>query len=341
MNKQLIITLLFVLFSVQLFGQTSVLAENTVRVAPESEQSFYFGFAKGDEIIFNLDTENSEILNQVEIIELPSAQRFMEYNTQRIHNKKIIANQTGIYKFRLINTSQVSAVCKLRIKRVAVSKSLANFNSSVYWRTVQDTTYTPVEEKYVIKSDTLIQNIYSGNPQLSSRYAITGNNNFQIIEFSLPENTILWSFYIGTGTQGKEVFENARTKFTLNAASIMSKVPEYGPMAALALTGVSYFSNIQGDDNVKYWFLPDKNSVQKFQDHKTFSFYKRGDVTTEASQMRSPLKGRVHLAVLNDNSFEPIDLTIRVTVIELKQHWGTRIKQEMKVSNKQEPYLKN
>jgi len=343
MNKLTIIIFTFTVLSTQLIGQTKsvVVAENTVKIAPETEQSFYYGFAKGDEISFDLEMGNDERLNLLEIIELPSSQRFTEYNSKRIHNKKIIANQTGIYKFRLINSSPVSQICKLKIKRVAASKALTDFNSSVYWRTIQDTTYTPVEEKYIEKSDTLVEDIYSGNPQLSARFAITGNNNSQVIEFTLPENTIRWSFYIGTGMQGKEVFENARTKFTLNAASIVSKIPEYGPMAALALTGVSYFSNIQGEDNVKYWFLTDNISVKQFIDHKGFTFYKKGDVITEAAQMRSPLKGRIHLAVLNDNSFEPIQLTIKVTAIEVKQEWKMKSKREMKVSNIQEPYLKN
>ena len=331
------------LFSAQLFGQanSAIVAENTVKISAENEQSFYYGFAKGDEIIFNLEVENNELLNQVEIVELPTTQRFMEYNTKRIRNKKIIATQSGIYKFRFINSSQVSQICKLKIKRVPENKTPANFNSSVFWRTVQDTTFTPLEEKYLAKSDTLVEDIYSGNPQLSSRYAITGNNNSQVIEFTLPENTIRWSFFIGTGVQGKEVFEKARIKFTLNAASIISKIPEYGPMAALALTGVSYFSNIQGEDNVKYWFLTDNTSVKQFINHKSFTFYKKGDIITEASQMRSPLKGRVHLAVLNDNSFEPIQLTVKVTVIEVIQKWETKIHQEIKVNNRQEPYLKN
>lgn len=343
MNKQSIIIFVIVFFSAPLFGQTKsvIVAENTVKIDPENEQSFYYGFAKGDEIAFDMEMGNDERLNLLEIIELPTTKRFTEYNSKRIHNKKIIVNQTGIYKFRLINSSAVSQVCKLKIKRLPASRTMVDFNSSVYWRTVQDTTYTPLEEKHIEKSDTLVEDIYSGNPQLSARFAITGNNNFQVIEFTLPENTIRWSFYIGTGIQGKEVFEKARTKFTLNAASIVSKIPEYGPMAALALTGVSYFSNLQGEDNVKYWFLTDNTSVKQFINHKGFTFYKKGDVITEAAQMRSPLKGRIHLAVLNDNSFEPIQLTIRVTAVEVKQQWKTNITQEIKVTNKQEPYLKN
>jgi hypothetical protein len=63
-------------------------------------------------------------------------------------------------------------------------------------------------------------------------------------------------------------------------------------------------------------------------------------VTIEAAQMRWPLKGFVHLAVMNDNSFEMIDLTIKVTAIHLRQRWGTKIVRSMKVTNREEPFLK-
>jgi hypothetical protein len=342
MNKFALAVFLLFVFSAFLGAKPKAITivESTIRVESQKDQQLYYGFCAGDQIEINLEVQNGEFISEFEISELPSTTRFSELNIKKIRNKVLTVGRTGIYRFRLSNSSPVFQHCKLIINRIPVSDSTANFNSSIYWRTVQDTTYTPVEEKYIIKSDTLVQEVYSGNPQVGSRYAISANKNYQIIDFQLPENTILWSFFIGTGTQAKEVFKNARTKFALNAASVISHIPEYGPMAALALTGVSYFSNMKGEDNVKYWFLPDGKSVLEFQTHGKFQFYKRGDVTIEAAQMRWPLKGFVHLAVMNDNSFETIDLTIKVTAIHLRQRWGTRIIKALKVTNREEPFLK-
>ena len=340
MKKRII--LYFIILSTTLYAKpkTSVIAETTVKIESQGDQALYYGFNAGDRIEFSADVQNDESIHRFEITELPSNQRFNEYSFTKIRNKVLIANRKGIYKFKLYNNSPVFKLCKLIIKRTPAADSTANFNSSVYWHSIQDTTYLPIEEKYVIKSDTLVQEVYSGNPQIPGRYAITSSKNYQIIDFQLPENTILWSFFIGTGSEAKEVFKKARSRFTLSAASVASNIPEYGPMAALALTGVSYFSSIQGNDNVKYWFLPDGKSVTEFQKHKSFQFYKKGDVTTEASQMRWPLKGIIHLAVMNDNSFETIDLTLKVTTIHVNQSWGKRNKQEMKVVSIEEPYLK-
>jgi len=264
----------------------------------------------------------------------------MDYKSIKIENKKINVTRTGIYKFRLYNSAVSGRICKIKIQRMPANETTKNFNTSVYWKSIFDTTYIPKEEIYLVKSDTIAQDIYSSNPQISSSNALNGNKNNQVVDFVIPENTISWSFYLGTGNESKQEYERARADFTLNASKSISKIPGYGPMAALALTGFSYFNKIQGEDNVKYWFLSDANSVELFESGETFYQYKKGDVINEASQMKSPLKGKVYLALLNDNTLEPIVVTIKVTAIIVNQEWKTRTVKEMKVEQKEIPYLK-
>ena len=143
------------------------------------------------------------------------------------------------------------------------------------------------------------------------------------------------------GKEGKAEYEKVKSSFIGSAANLISKISNYGPLAALALTGVSYFKQVQGEDNVKYWFLTDANNVALFNAGKTFHQYKKGDVINEASQMKYPLKGKVYLALLNDNTIDPIVVTVKVAAIQVKQEWNTRVKQVMRVINRQEPYLKS
>jgi hypothetical protein len=277
----------------------------------------------------------------VEIIELPSSSKFMDYKTKRINNKTINITKTGIYKFRFSNSAITGRICKFKIQRIPANEMIKNFNTSVYWRTVYDTIYTTEQEKYLIKSDTTFRDFYSSSPQISSQNALNGNKNYQIIDMDLPDNTVSWSFYIGTGKEGKEAYDKARDSFTQNAAMAVAKIPGYGAMAALALTGVSYFNKVQGEDNVKYWFLSDANSVALFQSNQTFQQYKMGDVVNEASQMKNPLKGKVYIALYNDNSIDPITLTLKGTAVIVNQLWATRPIQKMHISSQQEAYLKN
>ena len=300
MRHTILLTLVLALSISAIFGRTHIdVAETTVKVAALSEEIFYYGFAEGDQLVFNFEEVNGKELKELEIIELPSSSKFMDYKTKKIENKTINITRTGIYKFRLSNSTIGGRICKCKIQRIPVNDAAKNFNTSVYWKTVYDTTYTTEQEKYLIKTDTSFSDFYSSNPQISSQNALNGNAHYQIVDFVIPENTVSWSFYIGTGKEGKEEYEKSRENFMQNASSIVSKVPGYGPMAALALTGVSYFSKVQGEDNVKYWFLSDANNVAAFQSNQSFNQYKKGDVINEASQMKSPLNGKVYLALLS------------------------------------------
>ncbi|NMC59837.1 MAG: hypothetical protein GYA51_10720 [Candidatus Methanofastidiosa archaeon] len=342
--KGIVFTVLMVGFlcSFQLCGQTPIdVAENTIKVGGLDEEVFYYGFAEGDQMIFNFKEADGKELKELEIIELPSSSKFMDYKVKKIENKVININRTGIYKFKLSNSAITGRVCKIKIQRIPASDATKNFNTSVYWRTIQDTSYTPTEEKYLVKSDTSAQSVVDQISKISSQTALNGNPNRTIVDFTLPDGTISWGYYIGVGSEGKEAFDAAKENFLNTAASVASKIPGYGSMAALALYGMNVFNKVQGRDNVKYWFITDWDNVQLFESGNEFYQYKQGNVVNDASQMKSPLSGKVYIGLLNDNVMEPIEVMVKVTAIVVNQQWATHTIQLMKVENKKEPYLKD
>lgn len=342
MNKLSTFLILILFISANLWGQTPIdVAETTMKInGLGGEEIIYYGFSAGDQLIFNYEEVNGKELKEIEIIEFPSSSKFMDYKSKKIENKVLTITRTGIYKFRFTNTAVGGRICKVKIQRIPENESTKNFNTSVYWRTVTDTTYVPKQEVYLAKSDTIAQEIYSSTPQISSSNALNGNKNLQVIDFMLPTNTISWSFYIGTGKEGKEEYDRARDEFAKTLASSAVQIPYYGPMVALALTGVSYFNKVQGEDNVKYWFISDASNVALFESRQTFMQYKKGDVVNEASQMKMPLSGKVYLGLMNDNTMEPITVIIKVTAIVVNHELKTRTVKEMIVNKREEPYLK-
>lgn len=341
--KQIInATILFIVFSFNSTSQTIVdVAENTLKVSALGEEIFYYGFAEGDKLIFNFEEVNGKELKELEIIEMPESSKFMDYKTTKIENKTINVSRTSIYKFRLSNSALGGRICKIKIQRIPASDATKNFNSSVYWKTVYDTTYTPVQENYLIKTDTLAQTIVDQTAKISSQNALNGNSNKTIVDFSLPKGTISWSYYIGVGQEGKQAYNNASDNFYNTASKAALRIPGYGTMAALALQGVNYFNKVQGEDNVKYWFITDWDNVLLFKNGNTFYQYKQGDVVNDASQMKSPKQGMVYLGLLNDNIAEPIDVIIKATAIVVTQQWGVRTIQKMHVNSREVVYLKN
>jgi hypothetical protein len=342
MVKKYFSLFIFIFISNLCVGQEVIdVSEITVKITSLDEHIFYCGFAEGDKMIFNFEEVDGKELKEIEITEMPTSSKFMDYKAVKISDKIINIQKKGIYKFRFYNSSLGKRICKIKIQRVPISDSTIKFNSNVYWKTIRDTTYTPTLEKYIEKIEKTATDVYTANPQISSTSALNGNKNYQIVNFDLPSNTVAWSFYIGTGNEGKAEFQNTQSSFAEQAASNFSKLSTYGPMAALAITGISYFSKIQGGDNVKYWFLNDLNSAQLFEAGEQFYTYKSGDILSEAAQMKTPLTGKIYLAIMNDNSIEPIALTIKVTAIQQIEYWKTRTIQLMNVAERQEPYLMN
>ena len=338
MQKKLTSILLWLLFCQLSNAQLKPIdvAENTLKIARFGEEIFYFGFAEGDQMIFSFEEVNGKDLKEIEIVELPSSSKFMDYKTNRIQNKTITINRTGIYKFRFSNSAISGRVCRFKIRRIPASDITKNFNTSVSWKTIYDTTYTTESDIYLERSDTAVVNLVDQVPKVSSKNALNGNDNKTIVDFSLPKGTISWSFYIGVGNEGKQAYDKASNAFLSTGAQTVSKIPGYGVLAALALHGINYFLATQGRDNVKYWFITDWDNVLLFRNNRPFRQYKQGDVINDAYQMHAPQDGKVFLGLYNDNIRDAIEVTVKVTAIVVTEVWKTKPIQKMNVTSRRE-----
>jgi hypothetical protein len=342
MKRTVIIILVNLTISFCCVAQNPIdIYESTIKIGALASEEYLCGFAEGDQLVFNFEEINGKELKELEIVELPSSSKFIDYKTKKIINKTLNIQNTGIYKFRFSNSNIAGRICKIKIQRVPASEATKLFNTNVYTRTAYDTTYVPTEEKFLVKSDTAIVSVVDQIAKVSSQTAMNGNSNRNIVDFNLPEGTISWSYYIGVGKEGREAFQAAVDKFLPDAAKMASSIPGYGAMAALALTGINYFTKVQGADNVKYYFITDWNSVLLFNSNKPFYQYKQGDVINDASKMIKPLSGKLYLGLYNDNISTAIEVVIKITAITINQKWETKNVMERNITSRQELYLKN
>jgi len=314
--------------------------ENTLKVAAWGDEEFYYGFAEGDQLIFSFEETKGKDLKEVEIIEWPSTSKFADYKTSRVHNKVIHIPREGVYKFRFKNSSISGRVCKFRIQRIPASEATRKYNTTVYWRTLYDTTIVPTQERYLTKSDTMVHTVLEQNAKVYGRQAASGHTNRTLIDFNLPQGTVAWSYYIGTGGEGMEEYYKAREKYRESSASL-TNIPGYTVMAALALQGLNYFNRVQGEDNIRYSFLRDANNATAFREGKVATSYKTADVINDAAQMKSPTYGKVYLGLENDNLSEPVRVMVKVHAVVLQQEWAYRTVDRMQVRSRTEPYTKN
>jgi len=333
--------LIMILTSSFVFGQTQGtidIYESTMKIGGMGAEEYLCGFSEGDQLVFNFEEINGKELKEIEILEYPSTSKFMDYKTSKISNKTLNILNTGIYVFKFSNSALGGRICKIKIQRVPKNEETKNFNTTVYWRNVIDTSYTNIEEKYLIKSDTLINNL---TDQITKVHSMTNQEgNITTSNFTLPPNTIAWSYYIGVDQASQKAFTEATQKLSDVAGPIASRIPGYGPLAALALNGTSFLTSIQTGENVEYWFVDGINQ-NLLKSGQAFHYYKKGNVINDFSRMITPLSGEIFLCLRNDNSFQALDVTIKITAICVNQEWGTRNVRKMNITNNNVPYLNN
>ena len=118
---------LLLISSSQLNAQTPVdVIESTLKVNMIGEEIFYFGFAAGDKMIFNFEEATGKELKEVEITELPSTSRFIDYKTSRITNKTILVPKTGIFKMNSLDDNSISTHCKYFKPVLSIKNRSAN-----------------------------------------------------------------------------------------------------------------------------------------------------------------------------------------------------------------------
>ncbi|MDP4204100.1 MAG: hypothetical protein Q8861_15570, partial [Bacteroidota bacterium] len=158
--------------------------------------------------------------------------------------------------------------------------------------------------------------------------------------YTLPSQTIAYSYYIGVNQAGNKAFNDATASLLRSASPLVSVIPGYGPLAALALNGTSFLTSISGGESVEYW-ITDAANASLFEAGKPFKWIKQGNVVNDFSRITSPLKGEYFVCLKNDNKLQSIDVTVKVTAVSLRQRKISHPVKKYDIENKQVPYLKN
>ena len=330
-----------------LFGSLSVfathgqkpidVAESSIKVGIKGEEAVYFGFAEGDQLIFSFEETNGKEMKEVEILEWPSTSKFMEYKTSKIDNKTLTIPRTGIYKFRFANSAIIPRVCKYKIQRIPSGPATQNFNTTVYVDAYNDTTYTSEVESYIDRSDTVISNfqerLIKVNPLTAPGSSKTTFN------FTLPENTVSWGYYISVGNTGQQVYQEAVKTLAANAGSVFTKFPKYGPLAAVALEAPSYITKLDSGQHINYWIVENDNA-ELFKSGEQFRFIKKGKAINDFSKME-PGDRAFYFCLHNDSKETPVTVSVKITAILINETLQSRTVQRMHITPRKGMHLKN
>lgn len=321
-----------------LHAQTPItVAENTVKVPSTQEETFYYGFAEGDQVIFDLEVQNGKELSILEIVSMPSKTIFMDYKTQKIDHKVVTITETGIYKFRFANSNLFAGrVCKFKIARIPASEATKRFNTTVYNRTLHDTLRYTEPVRFFVKSDTTVRDIL--DKDIEVRSLLSSKPSKEVVSIALPTSTLAWAYYIGVGEEGRKIYKDATYTLRNNINRTTNRAAANTPLAALVLGQNSYLQYLSGGERINY-SLTDAANATLFLQGMPFQYFKQTKLPNDF--VRVPL-AQTNLAFCfsNDNVL-PMFVHVKVVALVVDGIYETKLVPKFNITSRQEMYLNN
>jgi hypothetical protein len=316
-------------------GQPPIdIADVTIKVSPLKEKEFYYGFAEGDQVLLNFEENHERLIKSLEFCSESGNIIYSELDVERIRNKSLIIPATGIYKLRLKNSRLFSArKCWVKVQRVPAAEETRKFNSTVYTRTVYDTTYVEVKEEQLVQSDTIVSPLLNQTLKVHSKLNMNGSK--EKIHFELPQNTISWAYYIGVDYQGQDAYSEAVKSLQKNPSRIVSKYTPTDPVGALALGFQSYLTQMFHGEDINYC-LQDRDKSNFLVNN----CLKEGLIINDFSKME-PTCQHLRFEFENDNVVTPVSVILKIVAIQIKSSWSIQLVKKPKLKARTEMYLKN
>lgn len=296
-----------------------------------------FGFAEGDQLIFSFEESGGKEMKEVEILEMPASSKFMDYKTAKIENKTINIPRTAIYKFRFANSALLPRVCKYKIQRIPAGPHTQNFNSTVYYDSYNDTSYTTEEDVFIDRTDTVIYNYQERVVKVNNLTAPGSSKS--TFNFTLPENTIGWSYYITADKNGQQQYQDAVNMLKSSDDPRVTKFTAYNPIAAVALDAPSYLATIDTGTHINYWIV-ENNNADLFKSGEQFRYVKKGQVINDFNKM-DPRDRVFNFCLHNDYKDAEVTVYVKITAILVNEKLASKTTQKMHITQRSGPHLKN
>jgi hypothetical protein len=311
-------------------------AELTIKVGGMKTKELFYGFAKEDQIVFNFEDVKGKPMKEIEIIELPSNSKFMDYKSNSIIDKKIKVNKKSVYKFIFKNSAMSGRICKVKIQRIPKTEELSSFNTDWKWKTLYDTTYVPFTEdslvgydtlnykekvKELVKTEKVDDMILDKNQRVHSYF--NENSSYTYLRVDLPkdkkepyrtERIITWAYWIGVGEESSKAYaENVKSvgKIATGLASTFGT-----PLAGIAVGTVTQLMTPKSGEDVQYAFIADFQNVQAFLSKQAYYQFDQGKGIAAYGKNTDRLQGTFFIGLHNDNQTTGIDANVKIVVIK-------------------------
>lgn len=353
-RKSLISTVVLLFTMANLFAQSPILlTDRTLKLSGGAEEVVYFGFTKGDEIIFDFEEIDGKKLGLISVTQLPNKVVFETSKAKRMRKKEFSVSEKSVFEFKFRNTaSHTNRTVKFKIQRVPKNRSTSNFNTNWKYQSVFDTTYTSKTVEYLAGYDTTFstkpkrQVVYeryeeiellSRTVEIKSRGVIVRDNPTETIKINLPDyqnyadtttsrKVVAWAFAVEVGEKGSAKIIQALGLVSKAASSfggIKTKLAAYALDASVQVFNSSA-SNLA---SVRYYLTDEANAALFYSSEgkSQINSYVYGRVSQGMDRTDDPkrCRGDYYLCLKNENRYYRINVSVSAVAVVLVQKYGT------------------
>ena len=338
--------LFFIVFNTSVFSQNIFnVADSTIVLEHKDKQTFMYGLAEGDKVIFNFSEQDAKEIDEIEVFQnLSKTFLYQDFLKSKVVNKEIIIPKTDIYYFKFISKQPRNLICRFKIQRIPASEKTKNLDLKIYWEPKCDTMYYIETEKKLISSDTLLVPIIE-NKVVSLNKKSNDNLNKNYFKINIPDSIIGWSYFIGVGKKSEKIFKELEAKAekqkeNIKGVSNLTNNSKY--LTFLALNRWSDTLVPKSTDSVKFWFVRFDQNLQNFINEKEFNSFGKSNGYFLAKRMNFPINDSFYVCLKNESIKEKLNnVHIKIYAIALKEKWEINKIRKSKPRHWNQPKLKN
>ncbi len=320
-----------------------LVTDNTFKL--NGEETFYYGFASGDQIIFDFQELKGKSVKEIEIVELPNNTKFQDYKTSSINQKIIYVHETGLYAFRFKNPALAGRVCKLKIQRIPVDESKISFDTGWRYKTIRDTTYVPYTEdslvgynqvNYTEYVKELVNTEYEEYPLMNneiivrSKGIVQHDNPRAFVTFEMPsfvydpmkeQKVISWAFWLATGDNAENFWIKNKKNMANAAIKTLGITSPLGAFATGAM--VELATPAPGTTGSVNYYITDVNNSYLFMNGQQFRSFYTGSGTGACTKFTSyeMTNGKFCLCLYNPSLHNRVKVSAKVSaIVEIKTY---------------------
>lgn len=332
------IIFLLLLTTIQTCAQPSIeVADLTFKLKSGANDTLYFGFAAGDQVIFSFEETDGKGLKEVTVFGFPRQKIYAGYEISQLIDKSLVVLKESVLGFTFQNANLAKAkVVHVVIHRVPAQAATEKFDTKVHWIEKIDTTWGDFVNQSVIEYDTTFNRsyewVYDHTEQeeimvmdKSQRvHSLASLQNVQtFLSFKLPQNQSTdemstkvgaWAYWIGVGKESNDAWQQNKKAISKSVETIAGYA--FSPLGALAAGVVVNLSLPSMGEDVSYELVSPSNHILKSEKKEYIRLdYGKGVGGYKRFSDPAVCQGTYYVEMENDNYIQEIDVNLKVSAI--------------------------